>query len=64
MTVYHKTPIATTPGVTYTFSVFTDISNELNRKNDTITVSRAVASLSNATVSGGSGQVGDANVGH
>lgn len=57
MTVYHKTPIATTPGVTYTFSVFTDISNELNRKNDTITVSRAVASLSNATVSGGSGQV-------
>ncbi|MFZ9718540.1 MAG: S8 family serine peptidase, partial [Chitinophagaceae bacterium] len=65
MTVYHKTPIATTPGVTYTFSVYTDIGNELNRKNDTITVARAIASLSAAVAGNGSGQVcssGDARV--
>lgn len=65
MIVYHKTPITTSPGVTYNFSVYTDISNEANRRNDTITATRAVASLSGATASSGSGQVcsgGDARV--
>ncbi len=55
--VYHRNPIVTAPGVTYNFSVITDLSNESNRRNDTITVSRATAALSNTAATGTSGQV-------
>lgn len=65
ITVYHSKPIITTPGTTYQFTTYTSLENESNRRNDTISVSRTTAPLSNTTVSALSGQIcngGDAKL--
>ncbi len=59
--VYFRTPFVSQAGKTYTIRVNTDVTGELIKTNDSITVTRNISQATTATITGLSGQLCNAN---